>query len=199
MYANIARDADRLELKPLVERNTAKLQTAFLTPLDHVSAKTGITAEERALCVREIASPNSRPEDFQRPGHVHLLLAKEGGVLRRAGHTEAAVDLARMAGLAPAGVLCEVLDESGNRATRDKLFQISKELNLPIITIEDLIAYRRTSEKLVARIATAKLPTKYGDFNVFAYQVKFESQQPIAIVMGAPDKQSLAPLVRMHR
>ena len=190
--------ADRLEVKPLVERNTAKLQTAFLTPLDHVTAKTGITAEERALCVREIANPNSRPEDFQRPGHVHLLLAKEGGVLRRAGHTEAAVDLARMAGLAPAGVLCEVLDEDGDRATRDRLFEISNEKNLPIITIEDLIAHRRTSEKLVKRVAAAQLPTKYGEFKIVAYGVKYESQQPIAIVMGEPQNQRLAPLVRMH-
>ena len=160
--------AERLELKPLVERNTANLQTAFLTPLDHVSARTGITAEERAHCVRAIADPNSRPDDFQRPGHVHLLMAKEGGVLRRAGHTEAAVDLARMAGLAPAGVLCEVLDDSGDRATRDQLFEISKQKGLPIITIEDLIAYRRTSEKLVTRIANAKLPTKYGNSRLSA-------------------------------
>lgn len=190
--------ADRLELKPLVEKSTARLETAFLTPLDHVSAQTGITAEERATCVRAIADPNSKPADFQRPGHVHMLLAKSGGVLRRAGHTEAAVDLARMAGLAPAGVLCEVLDENGDRATRDRLMEIAAEKNLPIITIEDLIAYRRTSEKLVSRIADAKLPTKYGEFRVLAYDVKYETQQPIAIVMGEPDKQKLAPLVRMH-
>lgn len=190
--------ANRLELKPLVDRSTARLETAFLTPLDHVTAQTGITAEERATCVRAIADPNSKPEDFQRPGHVHMLLAKSGGVLRRAGHTEAAVDLARMAGLAPAGVLCEVLDENGDRATRDRLMEIAAEKNLPIITIEDLISYRRTSEKLVSRIADAKLPTKYGEFQVIAYDVKYESQQPIALVMGEPDKQKLAPLVRMH-
>ena len=189
--------AERLQVRPLVENNTAKLQTAFLTPLDHLSAQTGITAEERATCVRAIADKNSRPEDFQRPGHVHLLLAKQGGVLRRAGHTEAA-DLARMAGLAPAGVLCEVLSEDGNRATRDELFKVAEEKKLPIITIEDLIAYRRVSEKLVKRIAEAELPTKYGDFRVIAYDVKHENQQPIAIVMGEPAKQKLAPLVRMH-
>ena len=190
--------AERLQVRPLVENNTAKLQTAFLTPLDHLSAQTGITAEERATCVRAIADKNSRPEDFQRPGHVHLLLAKQGGVLRRAGHTEAAVDLARMAGLAPAGVLCEVLSEDDNRATRDELFKVAEEKKLPIITIEDLIAYRRVSEKLVKRIAEAELPTKYGDFRVIAYDVKHENQQPIAIVMGEPAKQKLAPLVRMH-
>ena len=192
--------AQRLKLVPLVDNreNNSTNHTAFMTPLDHISAKTGITAEERAACVRAIADPKSKPDDFQRPGHVHMLLAKPGGVLRRAGHTEAAVDLARMAGLAPAGVLCEVLDETGNRATRDKLMEVAKDNNLCIITIEDLIAHRRVSEKLVSQEASAKLPTKYGEFQVVAYKVQHERQEPIAIVMGEPDKQKLAPLVRMH-
>ena len=188
----------RLKITPLVENNTSNLQTAFHTPLDHITARTGITAEERATCVRAIADPNSKPEDFQRPGHVHMLLAQPGGVLRRAGHTEAAVDLARMAGLAPAGVLCEILDENGDRATRDRMMEIAAENDIPIITIEDLIAYRRVSEKLVSQIAIAELPTKYGQFRVIAYEVKHESQQPIAIVMGEPDNAKLPPLVRMH-
>ena len=190
--------AERLQLKPLVEQNTSNNQTAFLTPLDHLSARTGITAEERARCVRAIADPKTGPEDFQRPGHVHLLLAKEGGVLRRAGHTEAAVDLARMAGLSPAGVLCEILDEDGERATRDRLVQIAKEQNLKIITIEDLIAYRRVSEKLVSQIAAARLPTRHGDFRVIAYRVQYENQEPVAIVMGDLAKSEKPPLVRMH-
>ncbi len=190
--------AERLEVSPLVERNTSRLSTAFLTPLDHESAKTGITAEERAICVRAIADPTSQPEDFQRPGHVHLLLAKQGGVLRRAGHTEAAVDLARMAGLAPAGVLCEVLDQTGNRATRDQLFEIADRQGLCIITIEDLIKYRRMSEKLVSQTAAARLPTRYGEFRVLAYDVKYENQQPIALVMGDPSEHQQPPLVRMH-
>ena len=190
--------ADRLNLNPLVENNNSSNQTAFLTPLDHVSARTGITAEERATCVRAIADPNSGPDDFQRPGHVHLLAAKRGGVLRRAGHTEAAVDLARMAGLAPAGVLCEILDEDGNRATRDELLKIADKKNLKIITIEDLIAHRRVSEKLVSRTATSKLPTQYGEFSIHAYDVQFEAQEPIALVMGEPAQADSAPLVRMH-
>lgn len=190
--------ARRLQINPLVEQNTSNLQTAFLTPLDHINARTGITASERAECVRAIADPNSKPEDFQRPGHVHMLLAQPGGVLRRAGHTEAAVDLARMAGLAPAGVLCEILDEDGNRATRDRLMEIAEEGDIPIITIEDLIAHRRVSEKLVGQTATAKLPTQYGEFQVIAYDVKHETQQPIAIVMGNPEEAKLPPLVRMH-
>ena len=194
----LAETAQRLKVKPLVEHNETPLGTAFLTPIDHKTAKTGITAEERAVCVRAIADPTSRPEDFVRPGHVHLLLAKEGGVLRRAGHTEAAVDLARMAGLKPAGVLCEVLDETGNRATRDKLMEIASEKELPIITIKDLIAYRRVSERLVHRAATAQLPTRYGEFQIIVYDVKYENQQPVALVMGQPHQQKLSPLVRMH-
>jgi 3,4-dihydroxy 2-butanone 4-phosphate synthase/GTP cyclohydrolase II len=124
-------------------------------------------------------------------------VAKEGGVLRRAGHTEAAVDLARLAGLAPAGVLCEILDESGNRANREELFALAREHRLEIISIEQLIRQRRTREKLVERIAEADLPTKWGRFRVLAYGVKFESQQPIVLVMG--DIANVAePLVRLH-
>ncbi len=194
----LAETARRLEVTPIVPNNTSPLQTAFLTPIDHKSAKTGITAAERALCVREIANPETKADDFIRPGHVHLLLAREGGVLRRAGHTEAAVDLARMAGLQPAGVICEILDKNGNRATRDELLEIAAHHHLPIITIEDLIAHRRTSEKLVSQLATANLPTRFGEFRVIAYDVKYETQQPVAIVMGNPGADGGAPLVRMH-
>ncbi len=191
--------AQRLELKPLCEgQNSSPFSTAFLTPLDHRSARTGITAEERATCVRAIADPNSQPSDFVRPGHVHMLLAKEGGVLRRAGHTEAAVDLARMAGLQPAGVLCEILNESGDRANRDELLEVAARHGLEIITIEDLIAYRRVSEKLVVPSAAANLPTRYGDFRIVVYQVKYETQEPIALVFGDLTKAQQPPLVRMH-
>ena len=190
--------AERLKISPLVNDNTSNLQTAFLTPLDHISARTGITAEERATCVRAIADPNSKPEDFQRPGHVHMLKAQPGGVLRRAGHTEAAVDLARMAGLAPAGVICEILDEDGNRATRDLLCEIAAKHDLPIITIEDLIAHRRVSEKLVSQSTVANLPTRFGDFRVIGYDVKHESQFPMAIVMGDLEAADTPPLIRMH-
>src|SRR5207302_11161056 len=124
--------ARRLQLVPVVETNTAPLGTGFLTPIDHRSARTGITADERARTVRAIADPASVASDFVRPGHVHPLLAKEGGVLRRAGHTEAAVDLCRMAGLAPVGVLCEILDDRGERATRDQLQAIAERHHLKI-------------------------------------------------------------------
>jgi 3,4-dihydroxy 2-butanone 4-phosphate synthase / GTP cyclohydrolase II len=190
--------SQRLDLSPVVDMNTAPLGTSFLTPLDHRSSKTGITADERARTVRAMADPNSTATDFVRPGHVHPLLAKEGGVLRRAGHTEAAVDLCRMAGLAPVGVLCEILDDTGDRATRDYMSAIAHKHNLKIISIEQLIAHRRVSEKLVSRITQAHLPTgEYGDFTVIAYDVKYESQRPIALVKGDPDKVE-APLVRLH-
>ena len=189
---------ERLDLKPLVDSNTTRLETAFLTPLDHKSSKTGITAQERSDTVQAIVNPASNANDFVRPGHVHLLLAKEGGVLRRAGHTEAAVDLTRMAGLQPGGVLCEILNQSGNRASRDELLQIAQTHSLEIISIEELIAHRRLSEKLVSRTASAKLPTRYGDFDIIVFDVMFEDQEPIALVMGNPSESKQAPLVRMH-
>ena len=189
----------RLELRPIVENNTAPLQTAFMTPVDYAGSKTGITAAERAETIRRLASETSTAQDIVRPGHVYPLLAMEGGVLRRAGHTEAAVDLARMAGLAPAGVLTEILDDSGDRATRDSLVALAQQHQLQIISIEQLIAHRRLNEKLVSRVAQANLPTRYGEFQIAVYQVQFETQEPIAIFMGDfQNSTGPAPLVRMH-
>jgi len=190
--------AERLELAPLVEENNSKLATAFMTPLDHIDCRTGVTADERCLTVKTIADPSSRPEDFVRPGHVHLLVAKQGGVLRRAGHTEASVDLVRMAGLQPAGVLCEILDETGNRASREELLKLAERQNLQIISIEQLIAHRRVSEKLVHRAAEAKLPTKYGNFEIIVYSVDFEDLEPVVFRMGDLSNCDEPPLVRMH-
>ena len=189
--------AKRLELPMMCEANSTPLGTAFTVPVDHKTARTGITAGERSTAIAAILDPESRPADFVRPGHLFPLVAKEGGVLRRAGHTEATVDLARMAGRAPAGVLCEILDDEGNRADRDTLFTLAREHSLEIISIEQLIRQRRAREKLVERIAEAELPTKYGRFRVIAYGVKFESQQPIVLVMGDLAKVA-APLVRLH-
>ena len=188
----------RLELSPIVSQNHAPLQTAFMTPIDIRGIKTGITASERSDTIRRIAAPDSRASDFLRPGHVYPLLAKEGGVLRRAGHTEASADLAKMAGLHPAGVLCEILDETGDRADRDELVRISKQHNLHIITIEDLIAHRRVSEKLVTRMADSVLPTTYGEFRILVYGVQFEEQEPVVLMMGDLTAPGIAPLVRMH-
>lgn len=187
----------RLQLSPVVDANNAPLGTAFMTPLDHRTVRTGITADERARTIRAIVDPNTTAADFVRPGHVYPLLAKEGGVLRRAGHTEATVDLCRMAGLAPCGVLGEILNETGDRASRDELLRTAEEHQLEIISIEQLIAHRRVSEKLVSRVTTAELPTKHGRFSVIVYEVKYETQQPIALVMGDPS-QAHQPLVRLH-
>jgi 3,4-dihydroxy 2-butanone 4-phosphate synthase/GTP cyclohydrolase II len=187
----------RLRLGAMVEQNTAPLGTNYTVPVDHRSTRTGITAAERARTIQAICDPTSKPIDFNRPGHLFPLVAKEGGVLRRAGHTEAAVDLARMAGLLPAGVLCEILNESGDRANRDQLLDLARRFDLAIISIEQLIAHRRVREKLVYRQAEAKLPTKYGTGTIIAYGVKYESQQPMVFVLGDPTK-VVAPLVRLH-
>jgi 3,4-dihydroxy 2-butanone 4-phosphate synthase / GTP cyclohydrolase II len=190
--------AQRLNLPPMVDANTTPLGTSYTVPVDHRTARTGITAQERAFTIQEIMNPQSKPSDFVRPGHLFPLLAKEGGVLRRAGHTEASLDLARLAGLQPAGVLCEILDETGNRANRAQLIALAEKHQMPIITIEDLIRYRRVREKLVYRIAEADLPTKYGRFQIIAYGVQYESQQPIVLTMGDLTKTDHAPLVRLH-
>jgi 3,4-dihydroxy 2-butanone 4-phosphate synthase/GTP cyclohydrolase II len=189
--------ARRLDLKMIVEENTAPHRTPFTIPVDHISCRTGISARERATTVRAVIDPTTRPSDLVRPGHVSCLVAKEGGVLRRAGHTEATVDLARLAGLAPAGVLCEILDGTGV-ASRERLHAIATEFHLPIVSIETLISYRRRHENLVVQRANAELPTRYGPARIIAYEVRHEpGNEPIAIVMG--DLTSVdAPLVRMH-
>ena len=189
--------SERLKLAPMVEANTSFLGTSYTVPVDHKSCRTGITAQERALTIRSIIDPASKPSDFVRPGHLFPLVAKEGGVLRRAGHTEATVDLARLAGLSAGGALCEVLGPNGDRATRDALFVLAAEHDLQIISIEELIRYRRLREKLVYRVTEARLPTRHGEFKLIFYGVKYEAQQPFVLVMGEPDKGPV-PLVRLH-
>jgi 3,4-dihydroxy 2-butanone 4-phosphate synthase/GTP cyclohydrolase II len=189
--------AARLQLGPMVDHNTAPHQTPYTIPVDHVSCRTGISAEERARTVHAILDPSTRPADLFRPGHLFPLVAKEGGVLRRAGHTEAAVDLARLAGLTAAGVICEITDGIG-MAGRDKLHEIAREHGLPLVSIEALIKYRRVREKLVHRATEADLPTRYGTGRIIAYRVQHEpGNEPIAFVMG--NLQAVeAPLVRLH-
>jgi 3,4-dihydroxy 2-butanone 4-phosphate synthase/GTP cyclohydrolase II len=187
----------KLELPPMVTDNTAPLQTAFTVPIDHISSKTGITAQEKAATILAAVAPDAKPGDFVRPGHLFPLEAKEGGVLRRAGHTEAAIDLARLAGLQSAGVLCEILDDTGNRASTDRLFEIAQKFELKIITIEELIRYRRRSEKIVECVAESDLPTKYGHGTIRVYRIKYEKEEPIAIILGDISKNE-APLVRLH-
>ena len=187
----------KLDLPPMVADNTAPLQTAFTVPIDHISARTGITAQEKATTILAAVAPDVKPGDFVRPGHLFPLEAKEGGVLRRAGHTEAALDLARLAGLFPAGVLCEILDDTGNRASTDQLFAIAHKFRLKITTIEELIRYRRRNEKIVDCIAESDLPTKYGLGTIRVYRVKYEKEEPIAIILGDISKKE-TPLVRLH-
>lgn len=189
--------ADRLRLPMMVDNNTAPHKTPYTIPVDHVSSGTGISAEARAITVRAIVDPLTKPADLLRPGHLFPLVAKEGGVLRRAGHTEAAVDLARLAGLTPAGVICEITD--GIRmAGREKLHEIARQHGLPIVSIEALIKFRRLREKLVHRATEADLPTRYGKGRIIAYRVQHEpGNEPVAFVMG--DLQSVeAPLIRLH-
>ena len=189
--------AERLRLPMMVDNNTAPHKTPYTIPVDHVSSGTGISAEARAITVRAILDPLTKPADLVRPGHLFPLVAKEGGVLRRAGHTEAAVDLARLAGLTPAGLICEITD--GIRmARREKLHAIAREHGLPIVSIEALIKFRRIREKLVHRATEADLPTRYGKGRIIAYRVQHEpGNEPIAFVMG--DLQAVeAPLVRLH-
>ena len=192
--------ADRLRLAPLVsaDQNTAPMQTPFLVPIDHRAAGTGISAENRAKTIRAMADGTSQPGDFVRPGHIHPLLAKPGGVLRRAGHTEATVDLMKLAGLKPAGVLIEILSRKGTgMAEAEELAQLSAEFQIPLVSIDELIRYRRVREQLVQREVVTRMPTKYGPASVIAYSVAHEDQVPIAIVFGDLASHP-APMVRMH-
>ncbi len=189
--------ARRLEMPFMVDQNTDPRRTNFTVMVDKRGQQSGITAQERAETIAALVDPASRPSDFARPGHVPGLVAKEGGVLRRAGHTEATIDLISLAGLKPVGVLCEILDGTG-RASRDRLHALASEFHLPIISIEALIKYRRRREKLVSRAAEAELPTKYGKGRILGYEVAHDpGNNPIVYAMG--DLRSIpAPLVRIH-
>lgn len=193
--------ADRLGLAPIVDihRNNAPNQTLFLTPVDHRDAGSGVSTENRMKTILAMSDPTSKASDFVRPGHINPLLAKEGGVLRRAGHTEATIDLLRLAGMKPVGVLIEILSEKGRgMADFDELTSLSKQHNIPFISIDQIIRYRRRREQLVTREVETPFETRnYGRFKVIAYSVQFEEQQPLAIVWG--DLASVpAPLIRVH-
>ena len=190
--------AKELELHLMVAKNTDHLGTAFTVTVDHCAVTTGVSADERAKTILEIVNPNSKPSDFSKPGHIFPLIAKDGGVLKRTGHTEAAVDLARMAGLTPAGVICEIMNEDGTMARVDNLKEFAERHELKIITVAALIEYRRRSEKLVKRIATAKLPTVHGEFKVIAYENIINGDNHLALVKGHLDKQDESILVRVH-
>jgi len=189
---------DELQVSMMVSDNTAPLGTAFTVSVDaRRGVTTGTSAYDRAVTIRTVVDPSTRPEDLTRPGHIFPLRAMPGGVLRRAGHTEAAVDLARLAGCAPAGVICEVLDDDGGMARLPELMQLARTHGLKVITIKALIEYRLQKEKLVRRSATTRMPTDYGEFTLIAYETTVDDRVPLALVMGdvAGDEPTL---VRVH-
>jgi 3,4-dihydroxy 2-butanone 4-phosphate synthase/GTP cyclohydrolase II len=187
-----------LDLPPMVRESTAKLGTAFTVSIDLIEGTTtGISAFDRAATIRAAIDPRSKAQDFARPGHVFPLTSYPGGVLRRAGHTEAAVDLASLAGLYPAGVLCEVMGEDGHMARLSQLGKVAEEHDLKLVTIQDLIEYRRRTEKLVTKLATVALPTRFGSFDLHLFKNDVDGQMHVALVKG--DVRGDDPvLVRVH-
>jgi 3,4-dihydroxy 2-butanone 4-phosphate synthase/GTP cyclohydrolase II len=194
-------EASRLEdlrIPMMVDRNTAKLGTAMAVSVDALKGTTtGISAHDRAQTIRVILDPATRPEDLGRPGHVFPLCAADGGVLRRAGHTEAAVDLARLAGLAPAGVLCEIMDADGTMARLPQLSRLARRFGLKIITVRDLIEHRRRTERLIRQVVATRLPTPSGDFRLLVFEDTLERYHHLAIIKGdVAGKKNV--LVRVH-
>ncbi|MCX6011753.1 MAG: bifunctional 3,4-dihydroxy-2-butanone-4-phosphate synthase/GTP cyclohydrolase II [Chloroflexi bacterium] len=189
---------DALGIPQMVGENTSKFTTAFSVSVDAKhGVTTGISAADRAQTIKVVVDPATRPDDLARPGHIFPLRAREGGVLVRAGQTEAIVDLARLAGLYPAGVICEIMNEDGTMARLPQLEEIADKFGIKIISVADLIAYRRRHEKLVHRVAEAKLPTRYGEFTAIAYRSDIDPDEHLALVMG--DIKTGEPvLVRVH-
>jgi 3,4-dihydroxy 2-butanone 4-phosphate synthase / GTP cyclohydrolase II len=191
--------ARELDLPLMVVDNTETMRTAFTVSVDYGhGTTTGISAHDRAATIRALVDPATRPADLLRPGHIFPLEAREGGVLKRAGHTEAALDLTRMAGLYPAGVLCELVNETKDDMARlPELERFSQEHGLLLISIADLVRYRRQTEKLVKRVAEARIPTQWGDFTCYAYESVLDGEQHLALVRGAVQNQEDV-LVRVH-
>jgi 3,4-dihydroxy 2-butanone 4-phosphate synthase/GTP cyclohydrolase II len=189
---------DKLQLPLMVDENTCKFGTAFTVSVDaKQGTTTGISAADRAQTVKAVIDPATQPDDLVRPGHIFPLRAREGGVLVRAGQTEAIVDLAKLAGLYPAGVICEIMNEDGTMARLPQLEEIANKFDIKIISVADLIAYRRRHEKLVHRVAEAKLPTKYGEFTAIAYRSDIDPDEHLALVIGDLDTEEPI-LVRVH-
>ena len=192
-----AEDLDRLEIFQMVSNNTDNHETAFTVSVDAVTTTTGISAFERCETVKALIDPNSKPETFRRPGHVFPLRSVPGGVLRRAGHTETTTDLAKLAGLVPAGLCCEIMDDDGHMMRTPRLIEFSKEHGLKLITVKALIEYRKKTECFVEKIAEADLPSKYGHFRIHAYESKLDGKCHLAIVKGdVKGKENV--LVRVH-
>ncbi|MCM3784060.1 bifunctional 3,4-dihydroxy-2-butanone-4-phosphate synthase/GTP cyclohydrolase II [Neobacillus mesonae] len=189
--------AEELDLKPMVQQNTDFHGTAFTVSVDHKHTTTGISAHERSITVKALIDPASTGEDFRKPGHMFPLVAKKGGVLRRAGHTEAAVDLARMSGSYPAGVICEIIKEDGSMARLPDLREIANQHDLKLISIKDMIAYRNAKEKLVTREVAVRMPTDFGEFQAIAYTNEVDQKEHVALVKGTLNTDEPV-LVRVH-
>lgn len=189
--------AQKLELFPMVAVNTDEHGTAFTVSIDHKFTTTGISAFERSATVLSMLDPEAKPSDFKRPGHIFPLVAKKGGVLRRTGHTEAAVDLARLCGSKPAGVICEIMNEDGTMARVPQLRKIADELNVKMITIKDLIEYRNKKDKLVKSEVEINLPTEFGDFKAAGYSNVIDGKEHLALVKGEINPENPI-LVRVH-
>lgn len=179
-----AEEGYRLALPPMVSNNTDNHETAFTVSIDYVNTTTGISAEERALTARACCDTNLSPLDFRRPGHMFPLIAKTGGVLEREGHTEATVDLLRLAGLKQIGLCCEIMEEDGTMMKRDRLKELAESLGAVFIHIDQIKKYRKINEVLVDRVTTCKLPTKYGDFTAYGYVNKLNGEHHVAMVKG---------------
>lgn len=190
--------AERLNLPPMVTNNTDNHETAFTVSVDHVETGTGISAVERALTARKIADPDSKPEDFRRPGHMFPLVAKPGGVLEREGHTEATVDFMRLAGLKEVGLCCEIMEDNGEMMRRDRIRELATELGAPLVNIEQLKEYRKTHDPLIERVAEAKMPTKYGNFKAIGYRNILNGEHHVALVKGNIEEGDDAILTRVH-
>ena len=174
----------KLQIPQMVQRNTDNHETAFTVSIDHVATTTGISAAERSVTAMGCVADDAKPEDFRRPGHMFPLLAKKNGVLERSGHTEATVDLCRLAGLKECGLCCEVMREDGTMMRTSELLELAKQWDLPFITIEDLKNYRKCHEKLTDQMAAVKLPTKYGDFMAYGFVNRLNGEHHIALVKG---------------
>ena len=175
---------EKLSLNQMVQKNTDNHETAFTVSIDHIETTTGISAIERSITALKVVDDNSKPEDFRRPGHMFPLLSKDGGVLIRKGHTEATVDLMRLAGLKECGLCCEIMKDNGDMMRRDDLIEFSKKHNLKIITVADLIFYRKKNEDLMELYASAKMPTRYGDFTIFTFVNKITKNHHIVLTKG---------------
>lgn len=186
-----------LQINSMVENNTDNHETAFTVSVDYKDTTTGISAYERALTIYKLLENDVKPEDFRRPGHVFPLAARKNGVLERTGHTEAAVDLAKLAGLKGAGVICEVMKEDGHMARTEDLIKMAKEHNLKIITVKSLLEYRKANEKIIERVAEAKMPTRYGDFMMYGFVNKLNGEHHVALVKGQINTDE-AVLTRVH-